>query len=165
MKVHSGEGHNRVLSEINITPFVDVMLVLLIIFMVTAPLLQQGLPVNLPEAAAPALKRTKTDVILTLQKGGGIFIGDDASKVPMDELEGRLSAMYQAKEQKDLFIKADKDVLYGEVIRVMSLAKKAGVDRIGMITTPETDIPPDAAAQAAPPTAQATAVPATTAVR
>ena len=73
--------------------------------------------------------------------------------------------MYQAKEQKDLFIKADKDVLYGEVIKVMSLAKKAGVDRIGMITTPETDIPPDAAAQAAPPTALAPASPETTAVR
>ncbi len=137
--VHSGGGHNRVLSEINITPFVDVMLVLLIIFMVTAPLLQQGLPVHLPEAAAPALKRTKTDVILTIQKGGQLFIGDDSGAIPMEELEGRLTALYSAKEQKDLFIKADKNVLYGEVVKVMSMAKKAGVDRIGMLTQPETE--------------------------
>jgi biopolymer transport protein TolR len=137
MAMSTGGGHNRVLSEINITPFVDVMLVLLIIFMVTAPLLQQGLPVNLPEAAAPALKRTKTDVIVTIQKGDRIFIGDDAAVIPPDELEGRLSAIYQAKEEKDLFIKADTDVRYGDVVRVMSVAKKAGVDRIGMITQPE----------------------------
>lgn len=140
MLIHRNGTHNRVLSEINITPFVDVMLVLLIIFMVTAPLLQQGLPVNLPEAAAPALKRAKTDVIVTLQKGGGIFLGDDKATIPIDELEGRLSAMYSAKEEKDLFIKADTDLQYGTVIKVMSLAKKAGVDRIGMITQPETEI-------------------------
>lgn len=138
-----GGGHNRVLSEINITPFVDVMLVLLIIFMVTAPLLQQGLPVHLPEAAAPALKRAKTDVILTVQKGGTLFLGDDSATIPMDELEGRLTALYSAKEQKDLFIKADKDVLYGLVVKVMSMAKKAGVDRIGMITQPETEAAPN----------------------
>ncbi|MFH0799050.1 MAG: biopolymer transporter ExbD [Pseudomonadota bacterium] len=142
MIVHRNGSHNRVLSEINITPFVDVMLVLLIIFMVTAPLLQQGLPVHLPEAAAPALKRTKTDVILTLQQAGGIFLGDDKTSIPVDDLEGRLQAIYSAKEDKDLFIKADTDLRYGMVVKVMSLAKKAGVDRIGMITQPETEAPP-----------------------
>lgn len=130
--------HNRILSEINITPLVDVALVLLIVFMITAPLLQQGLPVNLPEAAAPALKRTKTDVIVSIQGDGNVFIGDDDEVIPDDELEGRLLAIYQAKEQKDLFIKADRNVRYGKVVRVMSVAKKAGVDRIGMITQPET---------------------------
>ena len=137
--VHTGGGHSRMLSEINITPFVDVMLVLLIIFMVTAPLLQQGLPVHLPEAAAPALKRTKADVIVTVQKDAGIFIGDDRSRIPIEELEARLTAIYQANEEKDLFIKADTDIRYGLVVKVMSLAKKAGVDRIGMITQPETE--------------------------
>lgn len=129
---------NTMLSEINITPFVDVMLVLLIIFMVTAPLLQQGLSVNLPEAQASAIKRTKQDVILTLQKSGGIFIGDDKTTIPIEEVEGRLYAMYQSKEEKDLFIKADTDLSYGTVVKVMAIAKKAGVDRIGMITQPET---------------------------
>jgi biopolymer transport protein TolR len=132
---------DKVLSEINITPFVDVMLVLLIIFMVTAPLLQQGLPVNLPEAAAPALKRSKTDVMLTIQEKGFVFLGDDRAPIPLNEVEGRLMAIYQAKIEKDLFIKADRNVRYGEVIKVMSLAKKAGVDRIGMITQPETEGP------------------------
>ncbi len=130
-------GHNRALNEINVTPFVDVILVLLIIFMVTAPLLQQGLPVNLPQAAAPSLKRTKTDIIITIKKNGTIYIGDDATPVPLGDLEERLIGLYAAREQKDLFIKADTDLRYGAVIKVMSLAKKAGVDRIGMLTQPE----------------------------
>lgn len=135
--MQTNSERHRLASDINITPFVDVVLVLLIIFMVTAPLLQQGLPVNLPEAAAPALKRTKTDVIVTIQSGGNIFIGDDKTPVPMGLLEEKLSKIYSVKEQKDLFIKADSSLLYGTVIKVMSIAKKAGVDRIGMITQPE----------------------------
>lgn len=130
-------GHQRVLNEINVTPFVDVVLVLLIIFMVTAPLLQQGLPVNLPHAAAPALKRTKTDIILTIQRDGRIYLGDDATAVPLEDLEERLIGTYAARENKDMFIKADTDLRYGTVVKVMSIAKKAGVDRIGMLTQPE----------------------------
>ena len=133
-----GRGsHNRVLNEINVTPFVDVILVLLIIFMVTAPLLQQGLPVNLPQAEAPAIKRTKNDVIITLKENGSIFIGDDETVVPLADLEERLIGIYAAREEKDLFIKADSNLKYGTVVKVMSLAKKAGVDRIGMLTQPE----------------------------
>lgn len=140
MLVHtSGKGHHRLNPDINITPFVDVMLVLLIIFMVTAPLLQQGLPVNLPEAQAQALKRTKADIIVTVQKDGTVFIGDEATAIPIDRLEEQLTAIYATKEQKDLFIKADKDLLYGLVIKIMSIAKKAGVDRIGMMTQPEAE--------------------------
>lgn len=135
------KGKNRMLSEINITPLVDVALVLLIVFMITAPLLQQGLPVNLPEAAAPALKRAKTDVIISIQGDGNIYIGEDKGVIPDDELEGRLMAIFQARDQKDLFIKADRNVRYGKVVGVMSMAKKSGVDRIGMITQPETGLP------------------------
>ena len=126
-----------VLSEINVTPLVDVALVLLIVFMLTAPLLQQGLPVNLPEASAPALKRTKKDIILTIQDNGKIYLGDDKADIPIDEVEGRLAAIYSRKQLKDLFIKAESNLRYGTVIRIMSIAKKAGVDRIGMITQPE----------------------------
>lgn len=132
-----GGGRKGVLSEINIVPLVDIMVILLIVFMVTAPLLQQGLPVHLPEAAAPALKQTKKDIILTVQRGGEIYIGEDRTPTPMDEIEGRLSAIYSVRKQKDLFLKADADLRYGTVISVMSLAKRAGVDRIGMITQPE----------------------------
>ena len=139
MIIHRGSGHHRLVSDINITPFVDVVLVLLIIFMVTAPLLQQGLPVNLPQAAAPALKRTKSDVVVTIQKGGQIYIGDEQTLIPIDQLEEHLAAIYANKEQKDLFIKADTDLLYGTVVKVMSIAKKAGIERIGMITQPEAE--------------------------
>jgi len=142
MSIRIGLSPKETLSEINITPMVDVALVLLIIFILTAPLLQQGLPVNLPEAAAPALKRTKKDVILSVQTDGKLYIGDDKVAIPMDELAARLNAIYSRRQQKDLFIKADKDLRYGTVIRVMSLSKKAGVNRIGMITTPETLRPP-----------------------
>lgn len=127
-----------VLSEINITPVCDVALVLLIVFMLTAPLLQQGLPVNLPEASAPALKRMKKDVVLTIQKDGRIFLGDDKDAISMDEVQGRLGSIFSTRQEKDLFIKADTDLRYGAVVKIMSMAKKAGVDRIGMITQPET---------------------------
>lgn len=136
---HGQNGKQGLMSEINVTPLVDVFLTLLIIFIITAPLLQQGMSVNLPKAAAPSLKRSKADVILTVQKDGKIFLGDDSAEIPFDEVEGRLAAIYTNKEQKDLFIKADSDITYGIVISVMSKAKKAGVDRIGMITAPEAD--------------------------
>jgi len=125
------------LADINITPVCDVALVLLIMFMLTAPLLQQGLPVNLPKASSPAIKRTKKDVILTIRKGGSIYIGDDNVSIPPDEIEARLTAIFSAKKNSDLFIKADSNLKYGTVVRIMALAKKAGVSRIGMITQPD----------------------------
>ncbi len=135
--IKKGKTHNRLLAEINITSLVDVALMLLIAFMITAPLLQEGMPVNLPQAQASALKRSKADIILTIQKDGSIFIGDEGPAIPAEEIQGRLAAIYEAKQQRDLFIKADTDVRYGEVVQIMSFAKKAGVDRIGMITSPE----------------------------
>ncbi len=135
--MNTNKNNRRLSSEINITPVVDVALVLLIVFMITAPLLQQGLPVNLPEAASPAIKRTKSDVIVTIQPGDKIYIGDSQKQIPLDELQGRLTAIFDVKQQKDLFIKADSKLLYGTVIKVLSIAKKAGVERIGMITQPE----------------------------
>ncbi|MBI4125910.1 MAG: ExbD/TolR family protein [Deltaproteobacteria bacterium] len=135
--VNLNGARHRLVSDINVTPLVDVMLVLLIIFMVTAPLLQQGLPVNLPQAAAPAVKRTKSDVILTIRNDQKVFVGDDKKAIPIDALGDELTKLYAAKEQKDLFLKADTDLRYGTVVQVMSIAKKAGVERIGMLTQPE----------------------------
>src|SRR3989338_843969 len=135
-KIQNGT-HNKPLAEINVFPFCDILLVLLIIFMITAPLLQQGLDVNLPQAAAPAISREKTDIILTMRRGGDVYIGDDQAAVPVEYLEKKLADIYSAKENKDLFIKADADIRYGEVVKIMSVAKSAGVVRIGMITQPE----------------------------
>lgn len=133
----TANSHYKALSEINVVPFCDILLVLLIIFMVTAPLLQQGLDVNLPQASSPAISRQKTDIILTMRKSGEIFIGDDTTSVTTGILGKKLADIYENKEKKDLFIKADADILYGEVVKIMALAKAAGVVRIGMITQPE----------------------------
>lgn len=130
-------SHHRSLAEINITPFCDVLLVLLIIFMVTAPLLQQGLDVNLPHTKAPEIQRQKDDLILTIRKDGQMYLGDDTTPVVLTYLEHRLKDLYEKREQKDLYLKADQDIRYGEVARVMAAAKLAGVQRIGMITQPE----------------------------
>lgn len=137
MKLPHGSGHHGALAEINITPFVDVVLVLLIIFMITAPLLQQGLSVNIPKAAASEIKQTAQDLVLTIDEKQNIYVGDSKSPVPLQSLPEKLVAIYQSKEQKDLLIKADTDLQYGKVIQVMAVAQKAGVERIGMITQPE----------------------------
>lgn len=137
MKLHRGGGHHRALSEINITPFVDVVLVLLIIFMITAPLLQQGMQVQIPKAAAPDIERTPQDLIVTIDEGENIFIGDSRLPVPMNNLSEKLAAIYANKETKDLLVKADTNLKYGKVIEVMAVAQKAGVDRIGMVTQPD----------------------------
>ena len=126
---------SETLSEINVTPFVDVMLVLLIIFMVTAPLIQQGLDVNLPEATAKGLKSPEDPTILTIRKDGQIFFGKD--QVPMEKLRSFTEAMKENKGLEELYLKADKDVPYGTVVKVMAEIKAAGIDRLGMITLPE----------------------------
>ncbi len=126
---------SETLSEINVTPFVDVMLVLLIIFMVTAPLIQQGLDVNLPEATAKGLKSPEDPTVLTIDKGGKIFFG--TNEVAMEKLRGFVEAMKENKGLEELYLKADKDVPYGTVVKVMAEIKAAGIDRLGMITIPE----------------------------
>lgn len=133
----NGRTHNTSLAEINVTPFCDVLLVLLIIFMVTAPLLQQGLDVNLPKAQAPMIERSEKDIVLTMKRDGSIYLADDSAPFNVALLEKKLQDIYEGKEQKDLFIKADQDIKYGDVVTVMSVAKTAGVARIGMMTQPE----------------------------
>ncbi|PIR17382.1 MAG: protein TolR [Deltaproteobacteria bacterium CG11_big_fil_rev_8_21_14_0_20_49_13] len=134
---HNGNGRNKPLAEINVIPFCDILLVLLIIFMITAPLMQQGLDVNLPQASAPSISREKADIILTMRKNGDIFVGDDPAPVTIGFLEKKLGDVYKSKEKKDLFIRADTDIMYGDVVKVMTLAKSAGILRIGMVTQPE----------------------------
>ena len=125
------------LSEINVTPFVDVMLVLLVIFMVTAPLIQAGVDVNLPEATAKGLKSPEDPTILSITKEGKIFFGK-GKEVPFEKLRSFIEALRENKGLEELYLKADKDVSYGVVVKVMAEVKAAGIDRLGMITLPET---------------------------
>jgi biopolymer transport protein TolR len=125
------------LSEINVTPFVDVMLVLLVIFMVTAPLIQAGVDVNLPEATAKGLRSPEDPTILSITKEGKIFFGKD-KEVPFEKLGSFVEALRENKGLDELYLRADKDVSYGVVVKVMAEVKAAGIDRLGMITLPET---------------------------
>lgn len=122
----------RALSDINVTPFVDVMLVLLVIFMVTAPLLQQGIDVNLPKAKGKDMPQ-ENRINITVKKGGLIYLNDN--QITMKELHSKLSAM--SKINPDVFLKADKDVPYGFVVELMGEIKDAGIDKIGMVTEPK----------------------------
>jgi biopolymer transport protein TolR len=119
------------LNEINVTPFVDVMLVLLIIFMVTAPLMTQGVEVDLPTTkTVKNLPQDSEHLVLSIKKNGTIFL--DEYQVGMDELEDHLKRLV-AKQQKQLFLRADKEVTYGIVVQVMGEIKSAGIDRLGIV--------------------------------
>lgn len=127
-------GDRTPMSQINVTPFVDVMLVLLIIFMVTAPMMQQGVQVNLPKADTKALTPQETTVVVSIDRSGRLFI--NSSEVPGGELRAKLSGMFATRSKKEVFLKADKDVPYGEVIKAMAEIKGAGIERLGMVTEP-----------------------------
>lgn len=124
----------RSFSEINVTPLVDVMLVLLIIFMVTAPMLQQGIKVNLPQARAQSLKAEEEKIMITITKDEKIYINKNPYTI--DELGRTLKAIETYNKNKQVFLKADKDVPYGFVVRVMSEIKAAGIQELGMVTEP-----------------------------
>ncbi|MCE9667397.1 protein TolR [Myxococcus stipitatus] len=129
-------GGRTTMSEINVTPMVDVMLVLLIIFMVTAPLIQQGVKVNLPETKAAPVEATEKKVVLSIDAAKKVYIGD--AEVPLEELEAKLAANAKVQADKELFLHADRDVPYGVVVEVMAAAQRAGINNVGMITDPST---------------------------
>jgi biopolymer transport protein TolR len=121
-----------VLSDINVTPFVDVMLVLLVIFMVTAPLLQQGIDVNLPKAKGKDLPPEER-ITLIIKRDGVIYMNDNPVSLP--EMRKKLESI--SKLNPNVFLKADKDVPYGFVVEVMGDIKEAGIEKLGMITEPK----------------------------
>jgi biopolymer transport protein TolR len=122
------------MSDINVTPMVDVMLVLLIIFMVTAPLIQQGVKVNLPDARAAPVEATEQKLILSVDASRRIFLGE--AEVPLDQLEEKLKANAKAQADKEVYLHADREIPYGTVVEVMAAAQRAGVTHVGMITDP-----------------------------
>lgn len=137
MDVGSGRGGNRgALSQINVTPLVDVMLVLLIIFMVTAPMMEQGVDVNLPEVEdAPSLTASKEPLVITVKRNGDIAIGHNKIDDPVKLTSVLLQILKDKPEnEKDVFLEADRDVPYGKVVPVMAAIKKAGVAKLGMVS-------------------------------
>jgi biopolymer transport protein ExbD len=121
------------LSEINVTPFVDVMLVLLVIFMVTAPMMQSGIGINLPQAETDT-KPAEEGLTLTVTKDQYVHIGD--STININLLERRLTEYFLNKSKKVVYLQIDKDVPWGVGVRVMDITKKAGIEIIGVITEP-----------------------------
>jgi biopolymer transport protein TolR len=125
----------RALSEINVTPFVDVMLVLLIIFMVTAPLMQQGIDVDLPDTTTQPIRVKNDPLILSVKKDGSYFLG--RKEVAKDELVTKLEAIFDARGSYDLFLRADEKAPYGVVVQAMAAARKAGSKQLGIVTEQE----------------------------
>ncbi|MHB8879755.1 MAG: protein TolR [Myxococcaceae bacterium] len=122
------------MSEINVTPMVDVMLVLLIIFMVTAPLIQQGVKVNLPEAKAAPVEASDKKLVLSVDAAKRVFIGE--AEVALEELETKLKTNAKAQLDKEVYLHADREIPYGVVVEVMAAAQRAGISNVGMITDP-----------------------------
>jgi biopolymer transport protein TolR len=134
----SGGGGRQSLNEINVTPLVDVMLVLLIIFMVTAPLIQQGVEVNLPDARAKPVKAEEQKLVLSIKADRSVWLGttEDAARVPLADLEQKLKANVRVQKDHELYLMADKTLPYGFVVDVMAAMQRAGVVNMGMITNP-----------------------------
>jgi len=132
-----GSGSDRLMSDINVTPFVDVMLVLLIIFMVTAPMMVQGVDVALPEVSATPMVTEKENLTVTIDRESNVYIND--FQVRTDFLREKLEKILAGKKDREVFFRADKDVPYGLVVSVMAEIKAAGVEKLGMVTDPYED--------------------------
>lgn len=131
---HTGNS-DRLMSDINVTPFVDVMLVLLIIFMVAAPMMIEGVEVSLPQATSQPLATEQEQLIVSLNQNGDIFLND--YQVQLNELREKLDSIIKGQADREIYLRADKEIPYGVVVRVMSEIKDAGVERLGMVTEPQ----------------------------
>ena len=130
----SKNGSRRFLSEINVTPFVDVMLVLLVIFMVTAPMMQEGVDVNLPQAKGKSLPSKEKRMTVSITSTREVYLND--RKIELSKLEEKLKKIFQNRDRKEVFLRADEKVPYGFVVKAMAAIKNAGVDQLGMVTVP-----------------------------
>ena len=135
MAMTTGGGGGRApLSEINVTPLVDVMLVLLIIFMVAAPMMTSGVQVDLPNADAPPMEVEEEQLMLTIDAQQHVFLGE--TEVPMERLEEALRTNARLQSERELFVQADHTVPYGFVVRVFVAVRAAGVENVGLVTDP-----------------------------
>jgi biopolymer transport protein TolR len=125
---------DRLMSDINVTPFVDVMLVLLIIFMVSAPMMTLGVDVALPQAVSKALPTDQEQLMVTVDAKNTVYINDQ--EVSLDSLQEKLSKILENNRDRQIYFRADKDIAYGVAVRVMSEIKGAGVEKLGMVTDP-----------------------------
>lgn len=135
MSTGGNKNSKMAMSEINVTPFVDVMLVLLVIFMVTAPMMQQGIDVNLPKTSSAGVELNEDPFVLTIDIGGKIKIAN--TTVAMENLKAKLKAIFEHKKNKQIYIQADKKVDYGVVAEVMGEARAAGIYNLSLITIPK----------------------------
>lgn len=129
----TGNG-KKLMSDINVTPFVDVMLVLLIIFMVTAPMMMEGVEVNLPKTTTKNIKTPEDPLVLTVTKNKEIML--EKTKLRLEDIETKIGSILKYRKDNQILLKADKDVPYGFVVQVMAGVKRAGIDKLGMITEP-----------------------------
>jgi len=134
MRRSQNNRNSKPVSDINVTPLVDVILVLLIIFMVTAPMLQMGIDVNLPRVKAKSVDVGEEKLILTINADREIYI--NRYKATINDLRTKLESIFAARIDREIFMRADETVPYGFVVEVMSEVRKAGVDKLGMITKP-----------------------------
>jgi biopolymer transport protein TolR len=132
-----GDGR-RPMTDINVTPLVDVMLVLLIIFMVTAPLIQSGVKVDLPKASAQQMEHSEEKLVLTITRDRRVLLGN--TEIPPADLETKLRTNARIQKDKELYLHADRSLPYGQVVEIMAVARRAGVESLGMITEPEKEL-------------------------
>ncbi|HEX2676421.1 MAG TPA: biopolymer transporter ExbD [Polyangiales bacterium] len=130
----SGGGGKGPLSEINVTPLVDVMLVLLIIFMVSAPMMTTGIEVDLPKTHAAQMDVEEQKLLLTITKEQKVFLGE--TEVPYDRLEQALTTNVRLQREHELYLQADETVPYGFVAKVMAIMRKGGIEKLGLVTDP-----------------------------
>lgn len=135
MGMSTGGGRRRApMSEINVTPLVDVMLVLLIIFMVTAPMMTSGVSVDLPDARAPQMDMDEEKLLMTITHDNKVYLGE--AEIPFDRLEEALTTNARLRRDKELYVQADTETKYGFVVKVMAMVRKAGVTTMGLVTDP-----------------------------
>lgn len=132
---NSSSGRGTAMAQINVVPLVDIMLVLLVIFMITAPIIQQGVQVNLPQTRAGALAGKEEQLVVAIARNGRIYLNDN--QVTLSQLGQKLRAIRKLQPGREVYLRADQDVRYGIVVKTIAQIKEAGVEKLGMVTRPE----------------------------